>query len=300
MALPSFNGIALCAGAGGLELGLHIAEPRYRTVCYVEREAYAAATLVARMEDAALDPAPVWDNVKTFDGRPWRDRVDILSAGYPCQPFSSAGKRRGTKDPRHLWPDIARIVDEAQPEWLFLENVPHHLRVGFPVVGGDLRSMGFRFVAGLHSARETGAAHFRRRLFILAHRDGDVGGRLAGAEGDGGDDPHGRSDASSGVAPGGAHLVVDVGSDRDRRRREIAENAAQEPPLFAPGPRATSAWYRILRRDPGLKPAFRRNADGMAGRLDRQPLAGNGVFPMAAALAFLCLRTAFDDGLKEH
>jgi len=88
------HGLSLCAGAGGIDLGLTIACPGYRTVCYVEREAYAAATLVARMEDKALDPAPLWDDVTTFDGRPWRGAVDILIGGYPCQPFSVAGKVR--------------------------------------------------------------------------------------------------------------------------------------------------------------------------------------------------------------
>ena len=77
VALPPFRpdelfALSLCAGAGGLDLGVRITEPRARTVCYVEREAYAAACLVARMEDAALDRAPVWDDVATFDGRPWR------------------------------------------------------------------------------------------------------------------------------------------------------------------------------------------------------------------------------------
>jgi len=71
-----FFGLSLCAGAGGIDLGLTIACPGYRTVCYVEREAYAAAVLVARMEDAALDTAPVWDDVGSFDGSPWRGKVD--------------------------------------------------------------------------------------------------------------------------------------------------------------------------------------------------------------------------------
>ena len=93
-------GLSLCAGAGGLDLRLAIACPRYRTVGYVERDAFAASIIVARMEDAALDHAPLWDDIASFDGRPWRGAVDIVTAGYPCQPFSVAGRRRGAAERR--------------------------------------------------------------------------------------------------------------------------------------------------------------------------------------------------------
>ncbi|MEP4081722.1 DNA cytosine methyltransferase [Parasphingorhabdus sp.] len=89
---------------------------RISTVCYVEREAFAARTLVARMEDKALDPAPLWDDFTTFDGKPWCSKVHLVSGGYPCQHFSFAGKRKGEDDPRHLWPHIKRIVKEVDPE----------------------------------------------------------------------------------------------------------------------------------------------------------------------------------------
>jgi len=179
------DGISLCAGAGGLDLGLHIACPGYRTVGYVEREAFAAATLVARMEDKALDPAPVWDDLTTFDGRPWRGLVDILTAGYPCQPFSVAGRRLGEADPRHLWPHVARIIRECDPPIVFLENVANHLRLGFPEVARELVGMGYVLAAGLFTAAEVGAPHRRERLFILALREGDEladPARLLGSE----------------------------------------------------------------------------------------------------------------------
>ena len=166
-------GLSLCSGAGGIDLGLTVALPGYRTVGHVERETFAAATLVARMEDAALDQAVVWDDVATFDGRPWRGAVDIVTAGYPCQPFSVAGKRRGADDPRHLWPHVARIIGEVEPPFVFLENVAHHLRLGFPEVAAGLVGMGYRLAAGLFTAAEVGAPHKRERLFILAIREGD-------------------------------------------------------------------------------------------------------------------------------
>ena len=102
------------------------------------------------MEDASLDQAVVWDDVGTFDGRPWRGAVDIVTAGYPCQPFSVAGKRRGADDPRHLWPHVARIVGEIEPPFVFLENVAHHLRLGFPEVASGLVGMGYRQRAGAY------------------------------------------------------------------------------------------------------------------------------------------------------
>ena len=115
---------------------------------------------------------PVWDDVATFDGRPWRGAVDIVAAGYPCQPFSVAGRRLAAADPRHLWPHVARIVGEVEPPFVFLENVAHHLRLGFPEVAGDLVGMGYRLAAGLFTAAEVGAPHRRERLFILAHPRG--------------------------------------------------------------------------------------------------------------------------------
>ena len=90
----------------------------------VEREAFCAADLARKMEAGFLDEAPIWSDVATFDGVPWRGRVDIVTAGFPCQPFSTAGNGQGTADPRWIWPHIARIVGECRPAQVFLENVP--------------------------------------------------------------------------------------------------------------------------------------------------------------------------------
>ena len=163
--------LSLCSGAGGLELGLKLAVPGSRTVCYVEGEAYAAAQLAARMADETMDAAPVWSDVKTFDPEPWRGCVDIITAGYPCQPFSIAGAKRAEKDPRHLWPYIREIVRIIKPRVCSFENVSHHLRLGFEQVHDDLRSMGYRVATGLFTAEEVGAPHKRERLFILAYRE---------------------------------------------------------------------------------------------------------------------------------
>ncbi len=166
--------MSLCSGVAGLDLGLQLAVPRARIVVYVEREAYPAAILLARMEDKSLEPAPIWcGDIGEFDGKPWRGCVDILTSGYPCQPFSVAGRRRGADDPRHLWPEIRRIVSEVHPRLCFFENVPGHLRLGFREVRQDLQKMGYKVEAGMYSAAEVGANHLRKRLFILAYSSGE-------------------------------------------------------------------------------------------------------------------------------
>ena len=125
------------------------------------------------MEEKRLDAAPIWTNLKTFDGRPWRGEVDCITGGYPCQPFSVAGKKLGKDDPRHLWPDIKRLIQEIEPPICFFENVSNHLRVGFEEVANDLRQLGYKIKAGLFTAQEVGAPHRRERLFILAYNNGD-------------------------------------------------------------------------------------------------------------------------------
>lgn len=167
------NGIAVCAGNGGLELGLKLAlGERYKTVCYIEREAYNARTLVARMDDAILDNAPIWDDIKTFDGKPWRGKVDIISAGFPCQPHSQAGLQKGTKDERWIWDAIERTLCEISPGIIFLENVPNLAFSGLDKVIGSLSKAGYHSVWDTFSAEETGASQKRERLFILSYAHG--------------------------------------------------------------------------------------------------------------------------------
>lgn len=291
-----FRGISLCAGYGGIDLGLHIAEPRYRTVAFVEREAHAAATLVARMEDQALGQALVWDDLRSFDGRPWRDRIHLVTAGYPCQPFSFAGRRKGSTDPRHLWPDVARIVEEAEPEWVFCENVEGHLSLGFAEVAADLRRLGYTTKAGLFTAREVGASHRRRRLFLLAHADGERRRLCAGPACDGGLDPAAVASGDQRgerrpIFPVGSGTVLDGALDGAESRR--VDGVDGDLPIFAPGPGELAAWEEILLGRPDTQPALLRDDHGMADRVDRCRAAGNGVSSLAAALAWAVLKTAF-------
>lgn len=163
------NGLALCAGVGGLDLGIRLAlGSSYSTICYVEREAYCAEVLAARMADKTFSHAPIWDDLATFEGREFRGSVDIITAGLPCQPYSGAGKKLGHADERAIWPEFIRIVGEVCPTLIFLENVTGFLKDFGPVYNG-LRDLGFIFAPpGIYTAAECGAPHLRRRLFVLA------------------------------------------------------------------------------------------------------------------------------------
>ncbi len=160
--------LSFCAGYGGIDLGLQRVLPSCRTVAYVEIEAFAIANLVAKMEAGDLDAAPVWTDIKTFPAEPFRGLVDIISGGYPCQPFSAAGSRLGTKDPRHLWPFLRRAIRVIQPGRVFLENVEGHISLGLSTVISDLDEDGYRATWGIFSASEVGASHQRKRVFIMA------------------------------------------------------------------------------------------------------------------------------------
>ena len=164
--------IGLCAGYGGIELGLQRAIPDLRTVALCEIEAFAVANLVAKMEAGLMDPAPIWPDLKTFPWAAFRDRVDILTGGYPCQPFSAAGQRKGKQDPRHLWPWIADGIRLLRPRICFFENVEGHISLGLSDVIEDLAGMGYRTTWGIFSASEVGAPHQRKRVFIMALASG--------------------------------------------------------------------------------------------------------------------------------
>lgn len=203
VALRPRTAIELFAGAAGLALGLKRACPELRTVAYVEREAYAASVLVARMEDAQLDLAPVWDDVSTFDGRPFRGRVDLVAGGFPCQDISNAGKRAGIEGERSgLWKQFARIIAEVQPRFVFIENVSALVARGLEVVLEDLAALGFDAEWGCFRASDAGAPHRRERVFILAHAASD--GRLTRRT-----ESDGRSIARSGVAVANTSCIAE-------------------------------------------------------------------------------------------
>src|SRR5688572_28758104 len=163
--------LSLCTGMRGPERGLERVIGPLNIAAFVEVEAFIIANLLAGMESGVLHPSPIWTDVKTFDAQPFYKKIHGIIGGYPCQPFSQNGKRRGQDDPRHLYPFISKAISIIKPAWCFFENVEGHLTCGFDFVCKDLQSMGYAVEAVIYSAEEVGATHARKRLVILALAD---------------------------------------------------------------------------------------------------------------------------------
>jgi DNA (cytosine-5)-methyltransferase 1 len=256
VAVPSTNVLSLCSGGGGLDVGFKLAVPESRPVCYVENEVTAAGVLAHNMEQGSLGEAPVWTDIRTFSAEPWRGIVDCVIGGYPCQPFSTAGKQLGTADPRHLWPYINDIISVVEPAYCFFENVAVHLTNGFDEVAGSLQGMGFEVAAGIFTASEIGAPHLRERLFILA--------------------AHSQRARVTGL---GASEVPSLAGPWQWRGKEDLQSIIDAP---------------FERNDRWPKPLLRGVDDGLANRYERLQVLGNGVVPQQAAYALRVLASALE------
>ena len=162
------NELALFAGAGGGILGGHLLG--WRTVCAVEQNSYAASILAARQNDGILKAFPIWSDVCTFDGKPWRGIIDVVSGGFPCQDISAAGNGVGIDGERSgLWREMARIIGEIRPKFAFVENSPLLISRGLALVISDFAEMGYECQWLRLSASEVGAPHNRDRIWVVAN-----------------------------------------------------------------------------------------------------------------------------------
>ena len=283
--------LALFAGAGGGILGGKLLG--WRTVCAVERDAYAAQVLAQRQNDGILAPFPIWSQIESFDGKPWRGIVDVVSGGFPCQDISVAGKGAGITGERSgLWSEMARIIGEVRPRFAFIENSPALVNRGLDRVLADLAEMGFDAEWRVLSAADVGAPHLRERIWILAY---SLRRRYGG---------QGRSELSAfnekrasevrragwseidDEAESGSKDVAHAGRKRCKQVEQSdvggakAKGAASAPQYgsFARG----RAWWVT-------EPAMGRVADGVAHRVDKIRAIGNGQVPLCAATAFRLL-----------
>jgi DNA (cytosine-5)-methyltransferase 1 len=239
--------LALFAGAGGGILGGKLLG--WRTACAVEWDAYARDVLVSRQNDGSLDPFPIWDDVLTFDGRPWRGAVDVVSGGFPCQDISTAGKGAGINGARSgMWAHMARIIGEVRPRFAFVENSPAITHRGLGRVLGDLAAMGYDARWCVLGAHHAGAPHKRDRIWIVA-------------------------DASGERQPRPWEHVESVNP---------ATGCARETDQPVHAGQVGADWWLA-------EPNVGRVAHGVANRVDRLRCLGNGQVPAVAALAWRTL-----------
>ena len=239
--------LALFAGAGGGILGGHLLG--WRTRCAVELDPYATKVLLARQRDGMLPRFPIWNDVSTFDGKPWRGHIDVISGGFPCQDISAAGSGAGITGTRSgLWSEMARIVGEVVPRYVFVENSPMLTSRGLGVVLGDLASMGYNARWGVLGAHHVGAPHKRDRIWILATYAHSKRGRAA------------KISLSE--------CIYQAQSWNDGDTESMAGSECALWPT---------------------KPGVFRVSNGVANRVDRLRAIGNGQVPAVAALAWRML-----------
>jgi DNA (cytosine-5)-methyltransferase 1 len=301
------NELALFAGAGGGILGGKLLG--WRTVCAVEWEPYPASVLCARQNDGLLPPFPVWDDVQTFDGRPWAGIVDVVSGGFPCQDISAAGKGAGIDGERSgMWGEMARIIHEVQPRYVFVENSPMLTSRGLGRVLGDLASMGFDARWGVLGAADIGANHQRNRIWIVATNtrhsksgqqksdlqqecfksiwkkfsnvcenlaDTDSAQRQRNQCIERTQQKHTNFNSASKLA--NATELFSNGGNFDRSRPKVSQLGNGDGAYGS-----SNHWWKA-------EPDVGRVADGVAARVDRLKAIGNGQVPLCAATAWRLL-----------
>jgi DNA (cytosine-5)-methyltransferase 1 len=273
--------LALFAGAGGGILGGKLLG--WRTVCAVEWEPYPASVLAARQNEGILPPFPIWDDVQTFDGRPWRGIVDVVSGGFPCQDISSAGRGAGIDGERSgMWKHMARIIGEVRPQYAFVENSPMLVSRGLAVVISDLAEMGYDAQWCVVSASDCGAPHKRDRIWILAH--------AAQLHSNGSNDHAGISMGRKQIPEfgnsGWEKCVANASSIGQPRQRQSWFSG--DPAEKREG-ETDHAFAERCRNIWGVEPGMDRVAHGVAGRVDRLRAIGNGQVPIVAATAWRVL-----------
>jgi len=287
------NELALFAGAGGGILSGKLLG--WRTVCAVECDAYAAFVLAQRQNDGCLNAFPIWSDVRSFDGRPWRGIVDVVSGGFPCQDISAAGKGAGITGERSgLWTEMARIIGEVRPRYAFVENSPMLISRGLTRVLGDLAEMGYDARWGIIGAHHVGAPHKRDRIWIVANSD-NTGQSPNQGQGQARDNS-GRccadvADTDSCLCNGGANkqgrksqkrtTVSGCGDGFPNTEESRLEGEITAGQLWKHNRLSAErcTWWTT-------EPDVGRVAHRVAARVDRLKCIGNGQVPAVAALAW--------------
>lgn len=285
MVLPTLHGISLFSGIGGLDLGVEHILPQSKTICYVEGEIFNAKILFQKMQKGELSHAPIYSDVRTFPSvaHNFSEKVDFITAGFPCQPFSQAGRLKGTNDKRWLWDSILQTIKQTRPSFLFLENVSNLLNEweAFDEISKSLSEIGFNLEWANVRASDVGANHQRNRLFIFAYRAGKL-----------------------------SNLIL-TNPNRKRRTKSYSSKVSKNKAFFSgacnefTNPNHNGKSIMLIRNEEGRgfqqpksnfepswwggKPPFSpicRVDDGISYGMDRLRSLGNAVVPLQASQAY--------------
>lgn len=280
--MPGVTHLSLFSGIGGLDLAAEWAG--FETVGQCEFADYPTKVLEKHWPDV-----PRWRDIRTLTKESFYERtglrtVDVISGGFPCQPFSVAGKQKGKGDDRYLWPEMLRVIRELRPHCVVGENVPGILKIAAGQVVKDLEQTGYHVVVFQFEAAAVGAWHRRARVFFVGYteHDGQYGlPQLRGDEEAGNE--RGKKEPTPAQAEGAGEMQSDKcrcdefvndtmrgGRNGDDRRRESQE--------FADG----RCW--------ATEPDVGRVASGIPHRVDRLKCLGNAVVPQQAYPIFRALR----------
>jgi DNA (cytosine-5)-methyltransferase 1 len=268
--------LALFAGAGGGILGGHLLG--WRTVVAVEYNAYARSVLLARQNDGTLPPFPIWDDVRTFDGKPWKGLIDVVSGGFPCQDISIAGAGAGLDGDRSgLWSEFHRIIWEVRPRFAYIENSPMLISRGLDRVLCDLAAMGYDAEWGIISADDTGGVHLRERTWIKA-TDATQLQRNGGADN--------REYSKCKISKSGNDISATDNSNLwgKRRKRGVKEKVYRFSRF--PWGEDVRGIEDLRKRSDLPEPLIRRIGHDVAFGMDRLKAIGNGQVPRVAATAW--------------
>jgi DNA (cytosine-5)-methyltransferase 1 len=259
------NGLDLFSGIGGIGIAL---EPWVRTVAYCERDRYAQSVLLSRMRSGDIDRAPIWDDITTLRAE-MLPRIDIIFGGFPCQDLSVAGRGAGLAGERSgLFFEIARLIRECEPRFIFLENVPAIRSRGLHTVLQELTSLGYDCRWTVLSAAAVGAPHKRDRWFLLAHSNSLR--KLSEQR---------KHDRASNSGQDVAHAPGErVQGLRASGQQEPSSHGKKELPLRKSKGSIKSDW--------SVEPDVLRVVNGLPDRAHRIRCLGNSVVPLQVREAF--------------
>ena len=267
----------LFSGIGGFSLGLE-ATGGFETSAFCDIDPYCRKVLQQHWPNV-----PIFEDIKKLKGTDI-GTVDIITGGYPCQPFSVAGKQKGVEDKRHLWPEYFRLIKECRPTWVIGENVSGHIKLGLDSVIEDLESEGYSTRTFSISASSIGANHKRERIWIVAHRKenvadaygvndaiGGVDRTIQETGGSGSIDERGSGTNANGFSQSSKNETLDstiTNSNSKRQQEQWRTSTTQTKNKSI----ECSSWWKT-------EPNVGRVVNGLPNRVDRLKALGNSLIP---------------------